>query len=370
MNYDKQIIRFMNRKSVKNILGTDYQLTPNQKARLCKLFDIYKTPKKMENMLSTVANFIYYDLTNYVGRYRRLSGINGTTKYTQMLRYGRYWASVYSLQSRNKTRHFMNTVEYWAEKGYSVKEANEQVQRVQTERGNKAASKLRGTSRYTIRSVEYWINNGYSEQEAKEKVREIQTTNGIEFYKEKYPENYEKEFSERIQKWKESYNKNDLAEINLKKSPTIDGALARGLTYDEAIIVRQNNIDHMRTIRRLPSQISQKFCSMLETKIQGSCYYSSKNYEKLIAGYRVDFYHKESKTVVEFYGDFFHRNPKLFEADHTVFGTTAREKWEYDNHRELAIRKDKKVEKFFVVWESNFRKNPEQIVNNIVEEIL
>jgi len=213
------------------------------------------------------------------------------------------------------------------------------------------------------------MNNGYSEEEAKEQVHKIQTTNGIDFYKERYPANYEQKFRERIQKWQESYNKNDLEEINRKKSHTISGALARGLSYQEAVSVRQKNLAHMKNIRRLPSIISQKLAGMLDSKIHGTCYYASKNYEKLIAGYRVDFYHKETKTVVEFYGDFYHRNPNLFESEHTSFGVTAREKWDYDATRANKIKLDKNTNNFIVVWESEFRKNPEQVILNIMEKI-
>lgn len=370
MDYEKQLRRFMKRKAVNKILGDDYVLSSHQKHRLCKLLDVYKTPKNMENMLSTVANFIYYDVSNYVGRYRRLMGTNGTSSYTQMLRYGRHWQEVYESQSLSKVKHFQNRIDYWVNKGYSMIDARQKVSEIQTARGNEAARKLRGTSTYTVRSIEYWLNNGYSESDAREQVQRIQTTNGLDFYKRNYPDNYEEKFRERIEQWQQSYNKNNLNEINLKKSHTVEGALARGLTLQEALDVRKANLRHMQTIRRMPSKISQKFCDMLETKLYGTCYYADKNYEKLIAGYRVDFYHKETQTVVEFYGDFYHRNPTIFEASHLAFGIDARTRWEYDKQREESIQQDPAVKNLFVVWESKFRKNPTQEINNIIEGIL
>ena len=87
-------------------------------------------------------------------------------------------------------------------------------------------------------------------------------------------------------------------------------------------------------------------------------------------GYRVDFYHKETKTVVEFYGDFYHRNPALFESNHIAFGTTAKEKWDYDRIRENKIQQDKNVKQLLVVWDSEFRKNSKETVNKIIKEIL
>lgn len=370
MDYDKQIERLIKRKEVKAILGTEYKLTVRQQMRLCKLLDVYKTPKNMENMLSTIANFIYYDLSNYVGRYRRLIGTNGTSPYTQMLRYGRYWQDVYKKQNIKKTNHFKNTVRYWINLGYSQELAKEKVRMIQQLRSAESAKKTKGSSLYTVRSIEYWLNIGYTEQEAKERVCKIQTTNGIAFYKEKYPKNYEEKFKERINKWKTSYNNNNLDDINHRKSHSIEGAMARGLDYNQALTVRNKNIEHLRSIRKLPSKISQKFCNMLESKLLGNCYYSDKNYEKLIAGYRVDFYHKETNTVVEFYGDFYHRNPALFESNHIAFGTTAKERWDYDKMRETKIQQDKNVNRLLIVWESEFRQNPEETINNIIKEIL
>lgn len=369
MDYEKQITRFFKRKGISEILGEDYQLTELQHKRFCKLLDVYKTTKNMENMLRTVAYFIKYDLTNYLGRYNRLKGGNGTTTYTQMLRYGRYWKEIYKTQSDKKTKAFTNKTKTWIDAGYTLEESIKIVQKVQTDRAIKASAKTKGTSCHTVRSTEFWMNKGFSEDEAKEKVRAIQTTNGIEFYKKKYPETYEEEFTKRIEKWKTSLLKLDQVDLNLKKSHSIEGALARGLSYEEAVDVYQSNIERMRALRKKPSKISQKMCNMLGDRLDGTCYYQEKNYEKLISGYKVDFYHKESKTVVEFYGDFFHRNPRLYESSFTAFDITSSDRWEYDAKRESNISKSEEVNKLLIVWESDFRKNPERVVQKIIGEI-
>jgi len=157
--------------------------------------------------------------------------------------------------------------------------------------------------------------------------------------------------------------------INLKKSPSIEGGLARGLTFNEAVYRYEKMVERLRAIRKLPSKISQKMCDMLFDRLGGSCYYSSNSHEYLIGRVRVDFYHKETKTVVEFYGDYYHQNPKLYEKHHVVYGITAEEKWKYDLGREDIIKSDDKVNKFIVVWESDFRKNPVECVNSIIKEI-
>lgn len=369
MDYEKQIYRFLKRKGIANILGPEYRLTEEQYKRFCRLLDMHNTTKNMENMLSTVAYFIKYDLTNYLGRYNRLKGINGTSVYTQMLRYGRHWKEVYEFQSRRKIVTFPNRIEYWLKKGFTVEQAKQEVYKIQLERGSKAALKLKGTSCYTVRSIDYWVNNGYSLDEAIVKVKDIQTTNGLEFYKKKYPDSFEKEFSKRISIWKDSLSKNDQEVISLKKSSSIEGHIARGLSYDDAVISYQMMVNRLKTIRKLPSKISQKMCSMLDDKLSGICYYSTKNYEKLIQGYRVDFYHTPSKTVVEFYGDFFHRNPKIYESTYQAHNVLSEERWKYDKQREEIISNSIDVNNLIIVWESDFRKNPEKVIQYIIGEI-
>lgn len=369
MDYEKQISRFFKRKGISDILGNDYRLTDIQFKRFCRLLDVYKTIKNMENMLATVAYFIKYDLSNYLGRYRRLKGVNGTSSYTQMLRYGRKWKEVYDSQNKKKISAFPNRIEYWLDRGVTAEQAVQEVHKIQLERGNKAALKLKGTSCYTVRSTDYWVNNGYSLDEARNKVKTIQTTNGLEFYRKKYPDSYEEKFSQRIEHWKKSLSEYDQQLLNLKRSPSIEGNLARGVSYEDAVTSYQMMVDRLKTIRKLPSKVSQKMCSMLDDRLTGTCYYTTKNYEKLIQGYRVDFYHSESKTVVEFYGDFFHRNPNIYESTFVAHSISSKERWEYDKHRENDIASSIDVNKLIVVWESDFRKNPEKVIQNIIREI-
>ena len=61
---------------------------------------------------------------------------------------------------------------------------------------------------------------------------------------------------------------------------------------------------------------------------------------------------------------------KNFESNHISHGVTAKEKWDYDRARALKIQQSENVVRFLVVWESDFRKNPEQLVNNIIKAIL
>jgi very-short-patch-repair endonuclease len=312
---------------------------------------------------------IKYDLTNYLGRVKRLKGIPGTSKYTQILRYGRYYADIMNNQSKSKTSHFKNKIDYWLDVGYNQEQAHIQVKRVQTDRAILAGNKLRGTSIYSVRSTQYWINNGYTQKEAQEQVTRIQTTNGIAFYKKKYPDNYKEEFANRIDKWQYSLSKLDQQELNFKKGHSIEANIYRGLSYSAAVEKYDKMCNHMALIRRLPSKISQKMAAMLETNIGGTCFYDTKQYEYLINKYRVDFYHMQSKTVVEFYGDYYHQNPMKFNNDSIVHGVTAQDRWDYDAQRQSIIEASSKVNKFLIVWESEFRSDPDKTIQYIRNEI-
>ena len=107
----------------------------------------------------------------------------------------------------------------------------------------------------------------------------------------------------------------------------------------------------------------------LEASLSGDVFYHTKNYEYLVAGHRVDFYHRDSKTVVEFYGDFHHRSPAIYGPDTIFYGKKTSDVWAYDNAREMRIRGSDKTVNFIIVWEAAYRQNPTEIVNNIIQQI-
>lgn len=371
---NKQTQRFLNRKSVKRILQ-DTTLTDIHYMRLNNFFDYYISPKNVECMLDTIANFVLYDLNNYKGRYRRLKGIPGTTKYTQLLRYGKKeFLKIYNKQTSNKKKGFKNCIEYWLDKGYSEEESKIQVNQIQRERNKLSVEKIKGTSEYSCRSLSYWLKQGFTEEESKQKVTEIQTTNGLSWYINKYGiDDGPMLYQSRITKWQQTLTDKTIEEmdvINLKKSHSVDGQIARGHSVAEARIKYDQYCEKMKAKpRQRFSKISQHLFEILDNLITGTTYYEIKNYEYLINGLRVDFFHKESGTVIEFHGDFFHRNPLVYKADFKSFGYTSEEKWLLDKNREERIRTSNLVSNLIIVWESNYRLNPDTVISECVEHI-
>jgi len=74
------------------------------------------------------------------------------------------------------------------------------------------------------------------------------------------------------------------------------------------------------------------------------------------------------KALIEFNGDFFHANPKMYDADDIVKipknYKPAKDIWEYDKHKtDLLINKGYKCK---IVWEGEFKSNPDKIVNECI----
>lgn len=372
MNIDREIKRFMKRKPTMQKLGDNYVLTTAQYSRLAKVLEYFGSCKKAENMHITIATMIQHDLTNYVGRIKRLRGIPGTTVYTQMLRYGRSYATVYTDQSKKKTSHFKNTLRYWLDQGFTHGEAYDRVVEVQIERSKKSALKTTGTSMYTVRSVEFWLSRGYSLEQAHAEVNRIQVTNGLAFYVNKYGKTQGAElFAQRINKWQQTLSENnDYDLLCLKKGHSIASCLARGDTIEEATNNYAKLLNHLKLIRRRPSTVSQKLFDLIVNKIgTNGVYYDSLNYEFLLSGHRVDFFHKESGTVVEFYGDFYHRNPAKFAAEFVAHNISSAERWNIDETRISRIKDNPLVKQVIIVWESEYRTNPQECANSIIERI-
>lgn len=74
-----------------------------------------------------------------------------------------------------------------------------------------------------------------------------------------------------------------------------------------------------------------------------------------IGRYTVDFVNHETMHIVEVHGDYWHCNPKIYEASfyHTHIKMTALEKWNYDSKRTLYL--ESKGFSVTIVWESDIK---------------
>ena len=93
---------------------------------------------------------------------------------------------------------------------------------------------------------------------------------------------------------------------------------------------------------------------------------------KTISSYRVDskicdIYIPSLNLIIEYFGDYWHCNPKKYEPDyyHQIKKKTAKELWEYDKNKiDLAVEKGYNLE---VVWESDY-KSDKTIINKLIKK--
>jgi very-short-patch-repair endonuclease len=132
------------------------------------------------------------------------------------------------------------------------------------------------------------------------------------------------------------------------------------------------------------SKISQLFFKELETAINKTMndivfdsYYAQKNEEKMFLKnevvYFVDYYLPRLNLILEFKGDFWHANPKLFKEDYKFkWGhgpITAKEIWQRDQEREQFLKENFHTE-ILEVWEYDYVNNPASTLNNIKKQII
>lgn len=367
---EKYLKSFLKWKTVKQVLGENSTLSLKQKERLDLLFNEFGSPKQLQDSLRTIAFMVKNDLPNIVGRVRRLKKLPASPSlYSFILRYGKKEGlDRYRQAGQSRTPHFKNTKRYWINLGYSKEEAVLKVREIQKTRNENAIRLMKGSSEFTCRSPIFWIKKGFSEQEAKEKVRGIQVTNGLNYYINKFGfEEGSKKYNERINRWVESLNSKSIEEkkkINLKKSHSVEGYIARGFSKEEAKIKAYEYWNG----RNAYSNISQKCFDMVLDRLgENDLYFKTKNYEKQFYGKCVDFYDKKSQIVIEFLGDFYHRNPMVYKPSFYSFGKYSFEVWQEDKKRIDLIETHSKVQKVFILWESEFRLNPGECVKSIVD---
>lgn len=335
------------------ILGPSYILSDIQTRRLLLLFDTYGNPKKMEHRLRTVAYFVKYDLTNYVGRMRRLKTMNAApNRYASYLRYGRNFANHFSVE--RKVANLPNVKQHWINKGFSEEDAIEEVRKSQVKSGMIAAEKLRGNSQYSSRSVDYWLRQGLDIIEAKEQVRRVQSRNN---------------HAERNVRWQNTLNAKSSEEkalMNLKKSHTVEGVMARGFSKDEATVISNQYWQKRNRFSKISNDFFQKLDDVLDYQ---DTYFQSKNYEREFNGKRVDFYHTHTGIAIEFYGDYWHCNPTKYPNTFKRYGLYACDIRDYDAKRLSTIRQSDEVTDVYIVWESEYRYYPEDTISLVAQYI-
>lgn len=131
------------------------------------------------------------------------------------------------------------------------------------------------------------------------------------------------------------------------------------------------------------SLVSQKLFKGLYEKIKDlnhEIYYSDLNKEYCITNGKkkvfLDFYDKTKNVLIEFYGDYWHANPILYDKDDFITNPLCKEKsskvfsiWKKDYERIKFIQEQVEGIKVVIIWEHDFNKNPEEIIEYCMSQL-
>ena len=204
------------------------------------------------------------------------------------------------------------------------------------------------------------------------KYGEEEGTRVFNEYREK--QRYKKSKQRYIDEFGEEQGLKIFNEINKKKVQSLEN-FQRRYGKEEGLKRYRSYVEgHRKGFSDVASNLFEQIESLASTD-KVSFLYLPKNSELLlekIGGfYKYDFCIPELKFIIEFNGDIFHGNPQLFSEsdcpnpyDRTL---TAKQMWLNDKEK-IDLAKSKGFD-VMVIWERDYRNNPENIVNSIIKTI-
>lgn len=163
-------------------------------------------------------------------------------------------------------------------------------------------------------------------------------------------------------------------EINKSKAITIENFIKK-YGENEGLSKFENTINKHNIFY---SKISQVFFDQLDSILSKkyTTYYATKNQEYGIMlsnkiYVKLDYFIKELNLCIEFNGDNFHANPKIYKENDNPnpFNKkiTAKEIWENDNNRYKLLKETRNINTI-IVWESEYNKGID--INDFIKNIL
>jgi hypothetical protein len=245
-----------------------------------------------------------------------------------------------------------NCKEFWIKKGMSEEDAVKKAAESMDDIHKKTYKKFKENpekyaSKYPTK-IEYYLKKGYSKEEAVLKISERQKTFSLEKCIKKYGKiDGTKKWQERQDKWMNSLNSKSEEEkikINRKR--------LNGCSY---------------------SMISQKLCwDIYNVFINERIKFKKLNDEFFLLDsnknwFAYDFVNIDRKKCIEFNGDFWHCNPKMYTSEyfHRIKKMTSNDIWKNDEYKKKLI--ESIGYEVLVVWESDYRKNPKEVLQKCID---
>ncbi len=249
-----------------------------------------------------------------------------------------------------------NCIEFWIEKGYDEESAKVKVLKSKKDFFKKAAETIKSNpEKYASKfptKIEYYLKRGYTEEEAKKEISKIQNRFSLEKCIEKYGEELGLEkWTERQNKWLKTLDdksEEEKIKINEKKLFNNSGysKISQELFWRIYDHFQNNDI----RFEELNSEIIR---------------YDKENKKH----YKYDYVDFTTKKCIEFNGDYWHCNPMKYNEDykHPIMKVEAKKIWEKDFLKNKWM--SDRGYQVLTIWESEYRKNTEQILKKCIEFI-
>jgi len=235
--------------------------------------------------------------------------------------------------------------EYWIKRGHSEVEADQLAKETKVSNNKKGAKKSAESNVRRIsskRCIDYYTIREYSKEEAKELVSKEQKYFSKDICIKKYgKEKGLKIWKERQVKWQETLKSKppeEIARINRLK-------LTKGITVSKA---EKEILAEVRNAKPTLMVIDQLTLS-----------------DNIKKQYIYDI--SANNKIIEYNGDFWHCNPKIYSADYVNPRTklTASEKWNLDAEK-IMFAQSQGYE-VLIVWESDFKENKEEVLKKCIQ---
>lgn len=243
---------------------------------------------------------------------------------------------------------------------------------------------------HSKRTVDYWQNLGYSLEEGYLKVKEFQKSNNQQFYKSRQEKGISEEDIRaemhtisitRSVRRPEFFTSRGFSEEEAKKMVFDRQAILSGRSTKFAghrhteeskqkISIRtkeliaaegvENRIAHFYVGKEQHRSAGEIKCFQLLRE-----YYPTLEANCRVCSKVVDM--KLDNIVIEYYGDFWHRNPKIYKKEHDRKVYTSERAWERDGKRiEEFIQSGYRA---FIIWEHDWHHKQEEVIHNLKQFI-
>lgn len=280
-----------------------------------------------------------------------------------------FFAECYKHYDIEKTPMSKLQKNFWISRGFGDDEANSIIKNEQkinnSKRSKESFSKLKYTSKL---SRLYWINKGYSKDETDEILKNLQGR-GRNFYLKQGLD--EKVITDKLKKRNIKWQKS--LQNSIKKDPSINKR--KGKTYQQLVELygsgKADEIVKSRVYRGgAVSNVGKNCCVDIINCLkldESECLFGS---NELIIKHQNSFYKYDfnyRKIIVEFNGDFWHMNPKIYSEDdiNPLSGKVAKNIWKFDDHKKSIV--EKMGYRVIVIWESDWITNKEKYLKEIKE---